>query len=340
MGDQDTQLQQERQWWAADGSEELASSPSFDEPLQWPDAAAWEDLFEGGPPTQPAYVPEDFGAGLLFSEAAAAPDDDDGGPATQAHLEPLPQSIWAPDPSAGDPDDAVVAATVAALGGSGTAVAAPTPAAVADADHGRLAGPAWLQRLQIRHGSAAVVALACCVSLVLLGMFLSVRARDDLPTQTSDTQPAGQVATQASTSVPPPTTAATSTTASPPSTLSLSDLIPAGAATDGSGTGGTGGTAGTTARTSPATTAAPSRSAAPSGGSGGGSSAQPTNTTAAPEPEPTSPPPTSPPQQDTTTTPTTARRVLPTIPDFDYTIPSYTIPSFPTPGSSQRTTGN
>lgn len=344
MGDQDTQTQQERSWWAADGSpEDLGSSPSFDEPLEWPDATAWEPLFEGGPPTEPAYVPEDFGTGLLFGPAPGTAGDDDGGLPTQVHLEPLPQSIWAQDPSGDDPADAVVA-TVAALGGAGTAVAAPTPAAVTEPDPRRQAGPAWLQRFHVRHGSAAIVALACCVSLVLLGMFLSVRARDDLPTQTSDFQPTGtQVATQGSTSLPPPTTAAPTTTLSPPSTISLSDLIPADAGGEGGGTSGTtGGTSGTTGRTTaPATTAAPSRAAAPSGGAGGGgSSAQPTNTTAAPDPEPTSPPATSPPPVDTTTTPTTARRVQPTIPDFDYTIPSYTMPSRPssTPGSPFRLT--
>ena len=340
MGDQDTQTQQERSWWAADGSpEDFASSPAFDEPLEWPDATAWEQLFEGGPPTQPAYVPEDFGAGLLFPEAAPV-EDGGGGRPTEAHLEPLPQSIWAPDPSGDDQtDSARTAATVAALGGSGTAVAVPTPVAETETrPHGHRAGPAWLQRFHIRHGSAAVVALACCVSLVLLGMFLSVRARDNLPTQTSDFQPAGgEIVTQASTSVPPPTTAPP-TTASPPSSISLSYLIPADAA-DGSGTGGT-----TARTTAPATTAAPSRSAAPSGGSGGGSGSgqQPTNTTAAPDPEPTTPPATSPPPDDTTTTPTTARRINPTIPD--YTIPTFTVPTWPpaTSGTQPgfRTTGN
>lgn len=343
MGDQDTQTQHEPSWWAADASpEDLASSPSFDQPLEWPDVAAWEELFEGGPPTQAGYVPQDFGPSLTFPEPPSAGEDSDRDPPTQAHLQPLPDSIWA-DPSGEEHGDAaVVAATVAALGGAGAAVASPTPAAVAETDLGRRPGPAWLQRFQVRHGSAAIVALACCVSLVLLGMFLSVRARDDLPTQTSDFQPAGgEIATQASSSLPP-TTTAPPTTASPPSTLSLSDLIPADAVADA------GGSSGTTARTTaPVTTAAPSRSAAPSGGGGGtgSSAAQPTNTTAAPDPEPTTAP-TSPPQQDTTTTPTTARRVLPTVPDFDYTIPSYTWPSFPSssgmtqPGSSQRTNGN
>ena len=337
MGDRDTQTQQEPSWWAYDASpEDLASSPSFDQPVEWPDAMAWESLFAGGPETQPAYVPDDLAVDLLFAPEAEG-GDVGGGPPIEAPLAPLPASIWAPDPADDAPEP--IQATMAALGGAATAVARPAPApmAVAEADAGRRAAPQWMRRFHVRHGNAAVVALACCVSLVLLGMFLSVRARDDLPTQTTQFEPTGgRLATEGPTSsVPQPTT--TATTTAPPPSISLSDLIPADAAATG-----TGDTSGTTARTAaPATTAAPSRTAAPSGGSGG-SSQQPTNTTAAPVPEPTTPSTTSPPPEDTTTTPTTARRVMPSVPDFDYTVPSFTIPSrqSPTPGSSFRTTDN
>ena len=331
MGDRDTQTQQEPSWWASDASpEDLASSPSFDQPVEWPDAMAWESLFEDGPEIPPVYVPDDFDVDLRVAPEAEREDEVGGGLPSKAPLDPLPASIWAPDPA---DDEDPTQAPMASLGGAATAVAGPPPApmAMAEPHRGRRPGPQGMRRLQVRHGNAAVVALACCVSLVLLGMFLSVRARDDLPTQTTQFEPTGgQIATQSPTSsVPPPTT--TATTTAPPS-ISLSDLIPADAAAGGADAGGT---AATTARTAaPATTAAPTRNAAPSGG---GAAQQPTNTTAAPDPEPTSPPPASPPTTEATTTPTTAR-VMPTI--RDYTIPSFTVPTWPpatNPGSSFRT---
>lgn len=337
MGDRDTQTQQEPSWWASDAvSEDFASSPSFDEPVEWPDAMAWEALFENGPATQPVYVPDDFGVDLLFGPETGA-NDEDGGPPTEAHLPPLPASIWAPDP-AGDGDGDSQAA-MATLGGSATALAEPlsipAAAATAQAGPGRGTGPQWMRRLHVRHRSAAVVALACCVSLVLLGMFLSVRARDDLPTQTTQLEPTGdQIATRQP-FYPPPQPTTTATTA-PPASISLSDLIPA----DAAGTEA-GGTTATTARaTAPATTAAPSRSAAPSGGGGGGAAQQPTNTTVAPDPEPTSPATTSPASSNTTTGATAPARTTPTFPDYsDYTIPNITMPDWraPSPGSPFRT---
>ena len=337
MGDQETQTQQEPPPWASAASpHDLASLPAFDEPLQWPDATAWEQLFEGDAgPSQPLYVPEDFAIDLLLD--ADVPADHGGGPPTEAHLEPLPSSIWAPDPAADHETATVDGATMAALGGAATTVPAPVPAAMDEPRSGpRAAGPAWMQRLQIRHGSAAVVALACCVSLVLLGMFLSVRARDNLPTETSQFGPTtDQLATQGpSSSLLPPSTAATTTTAAPAPAISLSDIAAEAAGAEGSGT------TETTARTStPATTAAPSRATAPAGGSGE-SGSQPTNTTAAPQPAPTSPPTTEAPPEDTTTTPTTARPVRPTVPD--YSIPTFTLPSWPssTSGTPLRATDN
>ena len=325
MRDQDTHLQQEPLWWASDVPPgDVAASPSFDEPLEWPDAMAWESLFEGGPPTQPAYVPDDFAVDLVFSPETPAVEDR-GRPPTEAHLEPLPASIWAPDPADGEETQTAMAA----LGGAATAVAAPMPPPIAAAEPRRPVTPPWLRRLHVRHGSAAVVALACCVSLVVLGMFLSVRSRDELPTQTTRFEPSGgQIAAEGATSsIVPPTTV---TTTAPPSTISLSDLIPADALADA----GASGTTTTAARAStPATTAAPSRSTAPSGG-GGGPAQQPTNTTAAPDPEPTSPSTTSPPADETTTT--RPPRAMPTIPD--YSIPTFTIPNWPSAsqGSSLR----
>ena len=338
MGDEETQTKQEPSWWAFDAAADASPPPDpFGDPVEWPDALAWEQLFESDLRASAADLPSlDLGVDLDATKLEAPPGagGDADGPPAELHLEPLPESIWAPG-GGGDrqaDDDTAVAAAAAAIGtfggGTGTtAVAAPpspAPSTWAETDAGAVGpGPGRWRRFDIRHGNAVIIALVSVVSLVLLGMFLSVRARNDVPigTPTGD-----RVATQGpTTSVTlPPTTATTA--APPPSTISLSDLIPPNAAAPdpNAATAGTGTPA---TRSTPATTAAPARTSGGGGGSGGSGqpASQPTNTTAAPEPEPAAPEPTSPPASDTTT-PTT-RRQSTSIPD--YSIPTWTMPSIP-----------
>ena len=190
------------------------------------------------------------------------------------------------------------------------------PAIYADTER---KGRGLRRRFDVRPGNAAVIGLISVVSLVLLGMFLSVRARNnDVPTDTSQTRPAGDqvVVTGPLNTIPAPTT--TVTTTAPEPAINLSELIPTAEA-PAAATGGTG-AVGTTTPTA--------RSSAPTGGGSATTTpvTQPRATTAPPPTEATAPPATSPPVEDETST--TVRRTTPT-PTF--TIPNITLPQVSMP---------
>ena len=347
MADEETQAREESLWWASDASSDpQLPIATFDEPLEWPDALPWEEFDAGEPGGEGFGDPEHLSIDMLFPPAdamtaveaeqplQAGQPAESGDPADPGlHPEPLPESIWAPEPASDDDPPAPAAAAIGGLGG------APTAVGWDDADWGREARTVavppfyakaeangagrWSSWLAVLRGNAAVVALISFVSLVLLGMFLSVRARNDVPTDTSrSTAPQADIAATRPLNTIPPTTA---TTAAPPSTINLSELVPP--AEPAADTGGAGGTsAGTTPRTTAPVTTVP-RSAAPAGG-GGGSATQPTTaTTAAAEPPPdTTPPATSPSNDGTTQTTRRSTTTSADVPRPTFTLPSTSIP--------------
>ena len=327
MADEETQVREESLWWAFDASsgQDLPDT-TFDEPLEWPDALPWDDAEAGGAPPADLFAslsagdPNDMGVALLFppepdppAEASPGPEVEDGGPATELHLESLPESIWA-----GDEEPA------AAEAGAAT-VAAPTFYAEAEGTKSGTKSGRW-PRLAFPRGNAVVVALICFVSLVLLGMFLSVRARTDVPTRTTpSTAPSDDIAaTRPLNTIPlaPGTTAVTTPG------IALSDLVPPPDA------GADAGAATGPARNAPrsATPATTARSGAPA--ATGTTAPQATATTAAPEsPATTTPSVTSPSTDDTTQTTNTTR------PRSATTRPSISIPDWPSMSITRPTTG-
>ena len=257
------------------------------------------------------------GGGVSTLEAGGnvpwpAPVDDRLGEGPPDQLPPdVPAlgSIWSNDLRA-DPHD---------LDGFG-GFAAPA----IDADTERKGG-GLTRRFDVRPGNAAVIGLISVVSLVLLGMFLSVRARNnDVPTDASQTRPAGdQVAVTGplNTVAAPTTVTTTATTTVPEPAINLSELV---AATEA--------TAAATGSGAAATTTPTARASAPTGGGSATTTpvTQPTATTAPPPPttEATAPPATSTPVQDDT--PTTVRRTTPT-PTPTFTIPNITLPPISMP---------
>ena len=392
MADDEAQGQEDISWWAFDASADSSlPSASFDEPLVWPEAASWEEPATVEPSVEPIAAsehPADLDGGLLFppesddAAVAAAPlpdldvewqatgHDDDvtvlhseplaglGGGARSvvpaalgASGEPLPESVWA-EPARSDSGIGLISTS-----------AHPTPAVYPAAERGADV-PFW-RRFDLRQGNAAMIGLISLVSLVLLGMFLSVRARNDVPTDTSQSRrPSNEIAVTGPLNTVPLTTTVTTTPASPTPAINIADLLPptdAGAAAAGSGTGtpaasgsggsgsgsggsgsgGSGSGSGGSGSGGSATTAAPSRGSGGSSGGAGGSST-PAAQPAASSPSPTQPPATSPPQvEDTTpaTSPpveTTQPRRTPTSITYpsipSVSIPSNTSPSFTIPG--------
>ena len=351
MADETTQAEEETSWWVFDAfADSELPSTSFDEPLEWPEALDWGDFATDEGELQ---FPDigDFASEPIFPEhVAPEPEvqrsaEDDGGDRTMPHGtvlsglggggaataeagERLPDSLWAQAPAAG-----------AGTNGNGnghhrgaapaltTTMAAPTFYAEADRGAG-----GWRRRFDLRHGNAAIIALISFVSLVLLGMFLSVRARN-VPDTSQTRTTSDQIAVQGTLNTIPLTTTVTTVAPAP---INIADLVPPAedATTVTSGSGAGGGAGGSTA-----TTAAPARSTPAAGGTTG--TTQPpatTATTAAPQsttqPETTSPP--SPPADNTTNTtrPRTSTSVpMPSIPSIttvpDNDGPSYTIPSIP-----------
>lgn len=351
MADETTQAGEETSWWVFDAfADSELPSTSFDEPLEWPDTLEWGDVGDADAELQfpvssgggsydlsEAIFPEgqDFAVDPPPAPAAVAPLAALGGGAPEGRQAtghsthaPLPDSIWSADRPAAD---AVLRPAAGALGGDTTVLA--------DLDGDR--GGGWRRRFDLRHGNAAVIALISVVSLVLLGMFMSVRARNDVPADSSQTRTTSdRIAVQRPLNTVPLTIP--NTTLGPPSTINIADLVPtaedatnAGAATSpatGSGSGSSGGGGGGGGTTG--TTAAPR-----STGSGTATTqpaAQQTNTTAAPAPVETTPPPTEAPPVNTTTVTTRPRTTptsitfptFPTVPG-DGTGRTYTVPTFP-----------
>jgi len=227
-------------------------------------------------------------------------------------IEPVPESIWT-----NEPRDLVGLGPVA------------IPAIYAEAER-RAHGPKW-RRLDVKPGNAAVIGLISVVSLILLGMFMSVRARNEVPTDVSQPRPSGdQLQVTRPLNTVPLTTTATTTPAPAPA-INLSDLLPTTetttpAGSTGAGSGPATGAGGGPATTAPATTAAPRTT--PSGSAGTTTPATQPPTTDPPTTEPTAPPVTSPPV-DNTSPPTTQRTTT------SFTLPTYTIPTIPTTPTSR-----
>jgi hypothetical protein len=344
MADETMQTGEDTSWWDLDifADSELPST-SFDEPLEWPETLDWGDFpsadgdlqfpstgdLESGPffPPAPSAQEPSPEAPAPAAGAEAQSNGDDGDP-TMAHVtvlsglggtgsvaptaraavpsthQHLPDSIWSGD--AGNGTGSVVTSTMA------------SPALYAEQDGG---GGGWKRRFDIRHGNAAIIALISFVSLILLGMFMSVRARNQLPDTSQTRTTSDQIQVQGTLNTVPLTTTVTTT----PAAINIADLLPP--AEDATTAGASG---------SSATTAAPARSTPAAGGTGTTQpAAQPTNTTAAPvttaAPATTTPSVTSPPA-DQTTTPSTPRRTTPSFPSITSTVPDSdgpTVPSLP-----------
>jgi hypothetical protein len=358
MADETTQTGEETSWWDLDifADSELPST-SFDEPLEWPETLDWGDYSEGDGDLQfpgigdmesgPIFPPIPDPAPTAPAAAAEQPATSDGagagagGDPTMPHItvlsglggtpsgaraaravdqtpsERLPDSLWA---GGGDGNG---------VGPAATTTAAPTFSAEGDD------GGGWRRRFDIRHGNAAVIALISFVSLILLGMFMSVRARNQLPDTSQTRTTSDQIQVQGTLNTVPLTTSVTTT----PPAINIADLVPP--TPEDTTTVTAGGSTGSGTTSAPVATAAPRSTPAAGGGTGTTQpAAQPTNTTAAPQttapPETTSPPATSSPPPDTTdttrprfpTTPTTATTptteyTVPTFPpDFDITVPT------------------
>ncbi|MGI8809974.1 MAG: hypothetical protein ACR2KK_19450 [Acidimicrobiales bacterium] len=255
-----------------------------------------------------------------------------------ADPDPFDESIWA-DPPGLDGDIGLIST-------SGHP-ASPVYAAAEGSSE-----PPWWRRVDVRSGNAAVIGLISLVSVVLLGMFVSVRARNDVPTDSSPTRrPSNDIAATGPVNTIPSPILVTTTAPPPPKPADLPPPADPGAppapAPGPGGTGSGGGGSG-----APATTAAPrtggsSGAGSGGGGSGGGGSTTPATqapsqpaTTSAPPPtsppatsappvEDTTPPPTSPPVDNPPQPPPTSRPRPPT------TFPS--IPSIPTTPTTSNT---
>jgi hypothetical protein len=351
MADKDTQGQDDTLWWELDALPDPSTfGPGFDEPLVWPESLVWDETSTSGaglgePLPLPDAPPIDFDADLFPPETEAqavapspppAPADDlgvnwtgndtevtaylvdplaalGGGAGAQAQARPvvtgdrLPESIWAEAPKTRTADGLLVSTSPAA-----TAFYAEADGAERGRKH---------RRLGIRPGNAGVIALISLVSLVLLGMFLSVRARNDVPTDASQTRlpPGDGIAVSGTLQTVPLTTTITTTVA--PNAIDIGALVPpteTTEATTGSGSG------------APAPTAAP-RASAPAAGTAT------TTATTAPATQTTTATTAPPPPTTEATTPTTA---APPVDDTEpprRTTTSFTLPSIPTttvPGST------
>ena len=225
MADEDTQGQEDTLWWALDDLPDASSpGTGFDEPLVWPESLVWDDdaahrrrsRRAAGPARRAADRPRrrvrvpagdrgartascgvDAGADRrprsqldwrragghgLLRRAAGRPGRRSRSrrgatsavPAARppATGDNLPDSIWSDATDTAPVDGRLVSTTPAAA-----------TAFYAEADSGRRSSRG--RRFDIRHGNAGVIALISLASLVLLGMFLSVRARNDVPTDSS-----------------------------------------------------------------------------------------------------------------------------------------------------------
>ena len=270
MADDESQVQEDTSWWAFDGfTDSDLPSMSIDEPLVWPDSLPWEEFSAGAAPGEATYSPLPPPNDLIFPS--------DTGPEAQLPADPVPAPPEASDlewqPNGYDPDATMAATPLAGLGGGAPTTARKgggdavqglpetiwsfdgddaddqvaglaslsAPLVYADTD-GRGRGK-WPRRLDIRRGNVAVVALISAVSLVLLGMFLSVRSRNDVPTDATASPPrTDQIATAGTRNSIPATTAVVSTTVPAPA-INIADLVPPAEASTAGTTGGGSGAA-------------------------------------------------------------------------------------------------
>lgn len=290
-----------------DGATVAAAEPTPDADAQW---RPTEDELD--PETTVQHVgplaalgggsgpaPSQEGAGVPWPVGADEPHLHGGSVDASPVGAPLLGSIWSNDLRA-NPRDLVGFGDVAA------------PPVYADTER-NARGPRW-RRFDVRPGNTAVIGLISVVSLVLLGMFLSVRARNnDVPTDSSQSRPtANEVsATGPLNTVPQSTTVPTT---APPPVINLSELVPAAEAAAAAESAG-GGTA------AAATTTPTARTASPSGGNSATTTpvTQATATTAPPTPTTEA---TAAPAAVEEETSTTVRRPTPT-----FTIPNITIPN-------------
>lgn len=370
MGDDGTQGQEDTAWSAFDDvADSSLPSATFDEPLVWPESPAWEGEPAAGSGEDWIRLPEPVTTLFeteLDADSTFPPESDiavaeqnpplDLDSVWQATDDEPPAAVYQDDPLGG-----------LGGGGSGTAMEPAestwtgTPPDSADiglistsahsaspvyAAAGTGANPPWWRRVDMKGGNAAMIGLISLVSLVLLGMFLSVRARNDVPTDSSRTrQPSDDIAATGPLNTIPLTT--TVTTTAPGPVINIADLLPPADVAPETGER----TTGPVASRSPATAAPAPRATGSSGGGGGGGSTTPA-TSAAPaatsppavedtappdtSPSDTSPPPTSPPVTDTQPPPTsrttTTMFVFPSIPDRTAppsSSPPFTMPTFP-----------
>ncbi len=333
MADEETQGQEATSWWAREAPIEPSTpSTGFDEPLLWPELPAWDEQVQ--PDADASVLALPGPPAVIEGESVFAPVAD---PAVGADIDPMPdiEVLWVPvdidAPAAtglpdgvDDPDaPAWRDEPLGGLGG-GSGWAAPTadaalgesiwgdsatpdvsdailvtttpgtPAVYPESDRG---GGSRRRRFDVHSGNAAVIALISLASLVLLGMFLSVRSRDNVRTDVSQQRPpttGDQIAVTGQLNTVP-----FSPTTLPPGSIDIAGLVPVTETTET-----TSAPTATTRATAPATTAAVT---------------QPTTaTTAAPA---------------TTTSVTTTATTTPvdqTSTTLRRTTTSFTLPTFPT----------
>lgn len=350
MADDETQGQQDTLWWSFDDfADPTLPTVSFDEPLVWPDALVWDDPVDAAPgdplpmPEPPFGLDDDTFFRAAFEVPAEAPPDE--GPPPEAVIDWGPpaedpeQSARPADPlgalgggaglaeagaepTRARPVDDSIWAQAGTAGPADTVVLTTTPPVTSPVYADTEAGPVGRRRrFDVRPGNIAVIALISLASLVLLGMFLAVRGRDAVRTDTSETRNTtdGIQVTGTLNTVPLTTPAS-----APTPTINIAELVPPDDAT----TTPDATSPATAPRSATATTAAPTATTA--------RPTQPTTaTTAAPAPttpETTTPPPTSPPSSDPATTikRTTTSFVRPTTPTYTCpSIPNFTCPTAP-----------
>jgi len=305
MADDEAQGQEDPSRPAFDAFTDSSMPSAFDEPLVWPESRTWDEPPARAPGADPllgAKHPGDLEGGLLFPPT---PDD----PVLAHHDQALAGLGGGAEVAAPDADGDMGLIATSAL---------PAPPVYPAAER-RSEGPRW-RRFDIRQGNAAVVGLISLVSLVLLGMFLSVRARNEVPTDSSQSRrPSNEISVTGSLNTIPLTT--TVTTTAPAAGINIADLLPALDA----GTAPSGDAAADAGSGSPATTAAPSRGGTGSGGGGG-------STTEATQPAAKAPAPTSPPAISPTVEDTTPEDTSPTVDTTQprRSTPTFNFPSFPT----------